>query len=154
MMSLTYTQTNKLMDINRIEEQIYDMAVRSGMFVPINARSFRFKKYMIVHGPDDRWNVFLMPRNILIANTFLKVSAFAIAKLHDKGNRSTSVNKIEKEDARFQKNYLDSVFYKNTMKVTKDAARKDTALWRFEIVNQEVKGAKNQIDAIFYSSLT
>jgi hypothetical protein len=153
MMSLTYTQTNKIMDINRIEEQIYDMAVRSGMFVPINGRTFRFKKYMIVHGPDDRWNVFLLPRKTLIANTFLKVSAFAIAKLHDAG-KSSIMNRIEQEDARFQKNYLDSLFYKNTMKVSKDVSRKDTALWRFEIVNQEVKGAKSQIDAIFYSSLT
>jgi hypothetical protein len=152
MTSLTSTQTNN-MDIHRIEAQIYDIAVRSGMFVPINGRTFRFKNYMIVHGPDDRWNVFLMPRKRLIANTFLKVSAFAIAKLHDKG-KSSIINRIEKEDARFQKNYLDSVFYKNTMKISKDASRKDTALWRFEIVNQEVKSAKGQIDALFYSSLT
>lgn len=141
------------MDHQRIEEQIYDMAVRSGMFVPVNNRSFRYKSYMILQGPDERWHVFLMPRKILIANTFLKISAFAIAKLHDKGRPSTT-DRIINEDAKFQKNYLDSLFYKNTIKVSKDAVRKDIARWRFEIVNQEVKSAKSQIDAIFYSSLT
>jgi hypothetical protein len=72
------------MDSEKLEAQIYDMAVRSGMFVPINPRSTKYKNYMIVRGPDDMWNVFQMPRKILISTTYLKVSAFAIAKLHDK----------------------------------------------------------------------
>jgi len=142
------------MNINneKLEAQIYDMAVRSGMFVPLNTRSFKFKNYMVIRGPDDSWNVFHMPRKSLIATTFLKVSAFAIAKLHDK-KWVTRITDIEKEDKRFQKNYNDLVFYKNTMKVAKDNVTKDTALWRFEIVNEHVKASKAQIDSIFYASL-
>ena len=98
------------------------------------------------------WNVFQMPRKMLIATTYLKVSAFAIAKLHDK-KWSTRIDDVEKEDKRFQKNYTDSVFYKNTMKVSKDYITKDTALWRWELVNEQVKDAKSRIDALFYASL-
>lgn len=142
------------MNINteRIEAEIYDMAVRGGMFVPVDNRSVRYKKYMIVKGPDDRWNVFIMPTKVLVASTFLKVSAFAVAKLHDQ-KKSKMQARVEDEDKRFQKNYLDSVFYMNTMKVSKDAVTKDTALWRYELVKEQVKHAKGQIDSIFYSSL-
>jgi hypothetical protein len=150
-MKRTSTQTPK-MESEKLEAQIYDMAVRSGMFVPIDARSTKYKTYMIIRGPDDQWNVFLMPRKILLATTYLKVSAFAIAKLHDK-NMTTRIDEVAKEDKVFQKNYTDSLFYKNTMKVAKDYITKDTALWRWEIVNEYVKASKTRIDDIFYSSL-
>lgn len=142
------------MNINteKLEAQIYDMAVRSGMFVPVDARSFRYKKYMILRGPDDRWNVFLMPAKQLIASTFLKVTAFALVKMHEK-KMSNRMQELEDHDLKFQKNYNDSVFYKNTMSVSKDSVRRDNALWRYELVNEKVKSAKSQIDRIFYSSL-
>lgn len=150
-MKRTSTQTPNI-DSEKLEAQIYDIAVRSGMFVPINARSTKYKNYMIVRGPDDMWNVFMMPGKRLISTTYLKVSAFAIAKLHDTKS-SSRIADIEKEDKLFQKNYIDSLFYKNTMKVSKDYITKDTALWRWEIVNESVKASKSRIDGIFYSSL-
>ena len=153
MTRVTSTQIDN-MNINteKLEANIYDMAVRSGMFVPVNNRSFRYKKYMIVRGPDDRWNVFLMPAKRLVSSTFLKVTAFAVAKMHEK-NMSHRTQELEDHDAKFQKNYNDSVFYKNTMNVAKDTVKRDTALWRYELVNEKVKMAKSQIDRIFYSSL-
>ena len=39
------------------------------------------------------------------------------------------------------------------MKVSKDYITKDTALWRWELVNEQVKDAKSRIDGIFYASL-
>ena len=152
-MKRTSIQTDN-MNINteKLEAHIYDMAVRSGMFVPVDNRSFRYKKYMIVRGPDDRWNIFLMPTKKLIASTFLKVTAFAVAKMHEK-NMSHRMYELEDHDKTYQKNYNDSVYYKNTMKVTNDTVRRDTALWRYELVNEKVKTAKGQIDRIFYSSL-
>lgn len=153
MMKLTSIQTGN-MNINteKLEAQIYDMAVRSGMFVPVDSRTFRYKRYMILRGPDDRWNVFLMPTKQLIASTFLKVTAFALVKMHEK-KMSHRMQELEDHDLKFQKNYNDSVFYKNTMNVSKDSIRRDNALWRYELVNEKVKSAKSQIDRIFYSSL-
>jgi hypothetical protein len=150
-MKLTSTQTDN-MNTEKLEAQIYDMAVRSGMFVPVDSRTFRYKKYMILRGPDDRWNVFLMPTKQLIASTFLKVTAFGIVKMHEK-KMSHRIQELEDQDLKFQKNYNDSVFYKNTINVSKDSVRRDNALWRYELVNEKVKSAKSQIDRIFYSSL-
>lgn len=136
-----------------LEAAFYDLAVKSGIFVPIDDKSFRYKNYMIVRGPDNTWNVFyLKPSKKIIAKTFLKISSFAICKAHEK-NLSARVKEIEDEDKKFKKNYIDSVFYKNTYKVTSDAVKKDTALWRYEIVYNRAKESKTRIDQIFYGSL-
>jgi len=137
----------------KVEEQIYDIALRSGIFVPINQRTIKYKNYMIIKGPDDRWNVFLMPKKLLIVSTFLKASALAIAKFHD-SYKSHRIQQIEKEDAIFQKNYLDSIFYKNTIEKTKDPVTRDTASWRLDLVKTKIKSSKSLINNIFYSTLT
>ena len=137
----------------KIEAQIYDMALRKGLFVPLDQRTIKYKNYMIIKGPDDRWNVFLMPRKLLIASTFLKASALVIAKFHDL-HKSHRIQQIEREDAIFQKNYIDSIFYKNTISHTKDPVARDTALWRLDLVKTKIKSSKSLIDNIFYSTLT
>ena len=108
---------------------------------------------MIVRGPDDLWNVFhLKPSKRIVARTFLKISSFAICKAHEK-NLNAKIKEIEEEDKKFKKNYIDSVFYKNTYKITNDQIKKDTALWRYEIVYSRAKESKTRIDQIFYGSL-
>jgi hypothetical protein len=87
------------------------MAVRSGMFVPVDSRTFRYKRYMILRGPDDRWNVFLMPTKQLIASTFLKVTAFALVKMHEK-KMSHRMQELEDHDLKFQKNNLTFIISK------------------------------------------
>lgn len=136
-----------------LEAMMYDMAVRSGIFVPINKTSFRYKKYMVLKGPDDLWHVFLLePKKIHIATTFLKVSAFAICKSHEK-RKGIHVDEIVSNDKIFQKNYTDSLFYKRTYNKTKDPISKDNALWRYEVAHAEAKQAKRRIDDIFYASI-
>ena len=63
------------------------------------------------------------------------------------------MNEIKDEDAKFKVNYLDSVFHKSTYTVSKDNATRDTALWRYDIVTQRAKRAKDRIDKIFYSAI-
>ncbi len=42
------------------------------------------------------------------------------------------------------------MYFKHTYKITTDEARKDTALWRYEIVSEKAKLAKQKIDNTFY----
>lgn len=136
-----------------LEASFYDLSVKKGIFTPINDRSFRYKDYMIVRGPDDSWNIFhLAPRKKLLATTFLKVTAFAYCKEHEKKHH-INVREMLAEDSNFKKNYIDSIFYKNTFKKTKDETKKDTALWRYEIVYQRAKHSKAVIDRLFYRSI-
>lgn len=136
-----------------LEALLYDMALKSGLFVPLDKTTFKYKNYMILKGPDDLWHTFMLkPNKIHVGRTFLKVSAFAICKLHDKGN-TRLIGEVKTEDRTFERNYIDSLFYKKTYQRSKDAAKQDTALWRYEIVQAKAKAAKARIDDIFYASI-
>ena len=96
---------------------------------------------------------FLPNKKKHIATTFLKVSAFAICKLHEK-HQTARMQEVERNDRIFEKNYMDSLVYKNTYKKTADNVIKDTALWRYEIAHAKAKHAKQIIDGTFYASIT
>jgi hypothetical protein len=136
-----------------LDVMLYELVTRSPIFVPINKDKFSYKKYQIVRQPEGGWNVILVSdRNIQIANTFLKVSAFAVCTLHDK-RQYNRMNDVLEKDALFEKNYLDSLSYKHILKKSKDSISKDTAMWRYEIVHATAKDAKDKIDHQFYSSI-
>lgn len=136
-----------------MEAMLYDIAVKSGVFVPINKNSYRYKNWMVIKGPDDCWHIFqIEPKKKKICSTFLKISAFTVCKLIEK-RKLRNVDEIVRQDGIFRKNYIDSIFYRNTFKKTKDRISKDNALWRYEIVYIRAKLVKDQIEKQFYSSL-
>jgi hypothetical protein len=136
-----------------LEHMLTDIAMKSGIFVPINRDTIKYKNYLITRDSPSGWNVFhLQDRKRHLGNTFLKVSAFAVVKLHEK-RQQHRIDEIFRNDAIFQKNYVDSIYYKNTIKKAKDSQTKDTALWRFEIAHDKAKRSKRLIDGIFYSSI-
>lgn len=139
---------------NDLENMLRDFIIKGGLIVPIGKNTFKYKSYLVVRDNSGGWSVFLVSANIKkhIASTFLKVSAFAICKAHDKNNQRL-ISEIIEEDKIFERNYLDSLFFKNTYKVTQDLDKKDTALWRLEIVHEKAVLAKKKIDHIFYSSI-
>jgi len=136
-----------------LESMLMDIAVKSGIFVPINRDTIKYKNYLITRDSPEGWNVFYLDkRKKHIANTFLKVSAFTIVKLHEK-RQSHRIDDVLRLDHKFEKNYVDSLYYKNTYKKTQDNQVKDTSLWRYEISHAKAKHSKQLIDGIFYSSI-
>lgn len=137
-----------------LEALLYDMAVKHGLFVPIDKTSFKYKHYMIIKGPDSLWHVFLLkPSKQLIGQTILKVSAFAICKLHDMGNKYLIKN-VKNEDKIFERNYIDSLYYSEVYHQTSNDITRDTTLWRYELAQTKAKEAKARVDRIFYNSIT
>lgn len=135
-----------------LETMLKEMVLKSGIFVPINKDSIRYKKYLIVKG-NECWNVFHVDkRKKYIATTFLKVTSFAVCKLHEK-HQEHKIDELLKSDKIFEKNYVDSLYYRNTFKKTKDLLTRDNALWRYEIAHDKAKQSKQLIDRIFYSSI-
>lgn len=154
-MPFTYIQMSELKKTSaELEAMLYDIAVRSGIFVPLNRTTFKYKKYIILKGPDNQWHVFLITgtKKKHIATTFLKVSSFAICKAHEK-NKAQKIDDVLNYDGIFKRNYIDSQFFRRTYQVTTDNIVKDNALWRYEVVHQKAKDAKLRIDDIFYSSI-
>jgi len=137
-----------------LEGMLKDIATTSGIFVPISKDLIKYKKYTIVKLPDAGWAIFLNnERKKHIMNTFLKVSAFAVCKLHEK-NQVARLDEIEYNDRVFEKNYIDSLVFRHTYKTTKDVQTRDNALWRYEIAHGKAKHCKQVIDSIFYASVT
>lgn len=137
-----------------LEHMLRDFIVKGGIITPINKNTYKYKNYLVIRDNSGGWSVFLVANNSKkhLASTFLKVSAFAICKAHDK-SRYNTILEIQHEDAEFERNYLDSLFFKNTYKTSQDWDKKDTALWRLEIVHEKATSAKKKIDSIFYSNL-
>jgi hypothetical protein len=133
-----------------LDNMLFDIMIKSGVFVPMNKNQFRFKNYLIDR-ENQAWNIYYQKKKI--CTTFLKVSAFAACRLHDQRKRKDLTEMLEL-DKIFQKNYLDILFYKHTLKNSKDYLKLDTALWRYEISSDKARAAKQKIDKTFYSSLT
>jgi hypothetical protein len=136
-----------------LEQLVTDVVARQGLFVPVGRDMIRYKKYVIKRDQLGRWNVFSTePRKRYIANTFLKVSAFAVCKLDEK-RLTNKLDEVLKTDQDFSKHYIDSLHFKNTIKISKDTARQDIAQWRYEIAHDRAREAKQFIDRVFYSSI-
>lgn len=137
-----------------LESLLHDIVVKQGIFVPISKDLIRYKNYTLVKNQDGDWVVLIIKngKKYHIATVLLKMSAFAICKLHEKG-RHSRVTEVDSYDKIFKKNYIDSLFYKKTVESNRDSVSKDNAQWRYEIAISEAKLAKQKIDAIFYASI-
>lgn len=136
-----------------LDSMLSDIVVKQGIFVAIDKRQIRYKNYIIIRNDHNDWNVILVKdKKIHLATVFLKISAFAVCKLHEK-KKLSRLEEIKSNDAIFKKNYIDSQFYRKTVQNTDNDVTRDNAQWRFEIVQANAKKAKDRIDALFYSSI-
>lgn len=138
----------------QLDSLLSDIVVKEGVFVAVHKRLIRYKNYAIMRNETDDWVVVLIKdkRKFHIGTVFLKISAFALCKLHEKG-KLRSVEEIKANDAIFRKNYIDSQFYRKTAQTASLPETRDSAQWRFEIVQAQAKAAKEKIDSLFYSSI-
>jgi hypothetical protein len=137
-----------------LDQLLHDIVVKQGMFVPVKKTLLRYKNYALVKNQDGDWIVMLLVngRKIHIATVFLKVTAFAVCKLHEQ-KKTARLDEVKNDDEIFRKNYINSVYYKKTVQTSTVNETRDNALWRYEIASAEAKGAKERIDRAFYSSL-
>lgn len=145
-----------MINIKQAAQELNNMlteAVSSkGVFVLVKKDLLQYKNYFVKKEDDSSWTVtYVDNRGVKykIANTFLKITAFTVTKLHEKRN-DKMIDELIKADKTFEINYTDSVYFRHTYKTSADDAKKDTALWRYEIVSQKAKLAKQKIDNTFY----
>lgn len=137
---------------SELDQMLFDIAANN-MFVSIEKNKLKYKTYT-VQKTKSGWTVHyqLSGHKKLLGEMFLKVSAFSLCKLHEK-NKQREMKELTDKDATFQKNYLDSLYYKNTYSKTRDGLLRDTVLWRYEISHSRAKTAKQYIDNNFYALL-
>jgi len=127
--------------INKGLEDVY-FPYQKGNSIRIGPMIIRYNKkgFYLVYDTRD---------NLQVARTFCKSSAVAIAKKLAQG--SNCVEKILEIDKRIQKYYNDAVFYKYTMKVTRDDVKRDITSTRYDIARRETEVARNRLDQYIFS---
>jgi hypothetical protein len=82
--------------------------------------------------------------NAIVAETYTKTAALAIAKTLSK--KTCVVKRILELDNIISKNQIDCMFYKNTIKKTKNPVIFESTMSRYEICMQKATHAKEQLN--------
>lgn len=149
-----YIQTSDYKKLERdFDVLVNKMIDKNGIFVTIKPNVFRFKKYQ-VQKMNDGWVVTFNKKGriITIGTTFLKISAFAVCKLHDK-QWLRQVAIVLENDEIYKKNSIDAGFFKNVVDNSKDFDKKSIAECRFDITSNKAKRAKKLIKNYFISTI-
>ena len=107
-----------------------------------NYRIYTFKNKYVIKTIDTKERV---------AETFCKASALAIAKNLAR-NKHFNINQIKYLDKKIEKHFFDSLFYRNSIKNTKDIFKKNIIETRLDIAIQETAQAKNNLDRFIFGS--
>ena len=117
------------------------------MFPYQKGNSIRIGK-IVVRDSKKGFLIYNCQENKQVAITFSKTAALALAKSLSKGiNRTQEVLSL---DQTIQKNYLDAMFFTNTLKTTNDDFKKDVVLTRLEIAKARTANAKSALDSIIF----
>ena len=84
-----------------------------------------------------------------MAETFSKAGAIAAAKANNSKD-TQGLQKIITLDKTLQKYYNDALFYRHTIRKTKDEFKKDYTIIRFEIACDMVNSLRNAIEKFVY----
>jgi hypothetical protein len=134
------------------DKMLHDVVTQRGMYVPVSKDTIRYKSYLITRSPKGGWDIIKSEKGSgkeFVANVFLKISAFAVCKMHE-NHRSQRLDELLYDDMQFQKHYIDTLFYRKTIQRSTNPATRENALFRYEVSEDIAKRAKNRIDSQFY----
>ena len=117
-------------------------------FPYVKGNSVRIGK-MIIRKSRHGYLVYDTEKNKQIDQTFSKASAIALAKslAHNK-DHSIRIMDIDKV---IEKNYMDSIYFKNSYNKTKDIFKKDVLETRLDIAQANTEHARALLDNYIYS---
>ena len=116
------------------------------MFPYQKGNSIRIGRFVIRQSRAG-YLVYDIESNRQIAKTFCKTAAVALAKSLHKGKDTSQVLDLDKT---IEKHYNDCVFYKHTIKKTKDEFKKEITTVRYEIARAITSDAKQRLDSYIF----
>jgi len=137
------TNTTLLKDLQHLIEANLD----ASLFPYQKGNSIRIGK-IVVRDSKKGFLIYDCQENKQIAITFSKTAALALAKSLAKGHNNTKT--VMELDQTIQKNYMDALFFTNTIKTTKDEFKKDVTQTRLEIAKARTANAKSALDSIIF----
>lgn len=135
-------------DIVKVLEEIIDQHIDEVDFPQVRGNSIRIK-HMVIRKSRNGYLIYDTQDNKQVAKTFCKASAIALAKNLAKGLNVTE--KVLQYDHIIEKNYMDSIFYKNTISKTTDEFKRDVIEIRFLDAKDRTESAKRSLDAFIFA---
>ena len=131
-------------------QELLNKSIDPTMFPYQKGNSIRIGQYIVREKKNGKFRVYDCKSNIMITELFCKSSAVALAKTMAKGDTSILVS-IQSIDKEIQKWYNDCIFYRHTLKVTKDSIKKDIVETRYEIARDKTTSIRKQLDKYIYA---
>jgi hypothetical protein len=133
-------------------EELLNTSIDPSLFPYKKGNSIRIGKYVVRSSKkNNKHKVFDCENNVMIADTFTKASAIALAKSLAQNKRNSVVSQILEIDKNIQKWYNDCVFHNHTLHVTTDEFKADIAAVRYDIARQKTDTARSELDKYIYS---
>jgi|11_taG_2_1085331.scaffolds.fasta_scaffold78906_2 hypothetical protein len=120
-------------------------------FLPyVKGKSIRIGHVIVRETRVGFFLVFDTKENTEIAKMFCKTGAVALAKSIVSKQNDAEIKIIKSLDDIISKNFNDAIFYKHTIKVTKDDIKKQVAQMRYSVARDATQHAKDKLDTFIY----
>jgi len=131
-------------------ENLINNKIDTSYFPYVKGKSIRIGHVIVRETRAQFFLVFDTKENKEIAKMFCKTSAVALAKSIVTSKQNDTINKIKQLDNTISKNYTDAIFYRHTIKFTKDDIKRDIAEMRYQIAAETTRDAKDKLDTFIY----
>jgi hypothetical protein len=130
-------------------ETIEELAEAVALDIPYENKGKIHIKRTLIQPSKRGYVVFDTAEKKKLAETFSKAGAIAAAKANN-ANNFDAVKEIIMLDKTLQKYYNDALFYRHTIRKTKDKFKKEYTIIRFEIACDKVNSLRNAIEKFVY----
>lgn len=131
--------------VNAIDE----LAEAAALDIPFEHKGKLHIKHTLVQPSKRGYVVFDTTQKRKLAETFSKTGAVAAAKANNSKNIDR-FREIVELDHRLQKHYMDAIFYRHTVRRTKDDFKRDYTQIRLEIALDKVRYLKSALEKFVY----
>lgn len=131
-------------------ENLINNKIDTSYFPYVKGKSIRIGHIIVRETKAKFFLVFDTKENKEIGKMFCKTSAVALAKTMAKSKEEADIKRIKELDHTISKNFTDALFYKHTMKVTKDDIKREVAETRYDIAAETLWQAKDKLDTFIY----
>jgi len=134
-------------DVIKHLSEIMDKQIDPAMFPYEKNNRINIGSFSIAQ-TKDCYSVKSYKTNRIVAQTFSKTAAVAIAKSLNKGKNVTK--RILELDHMIMKHYVDCMFYKNSLKKCKDDIKKDIIGVRYDVSWAKVEDARKKLEHFIF----
>jgi hypothetical protein len=136
----------------QLTKELEEIVVHGLTQVPIpyeKGNSIRIKN-VVIRKHKNGYRIFDISNNKHIVTTFTKTAALAIGKTVAEHGSSNDINNIIALDNKVSKHYMDALFAKRTIEISKDTIRIEASEVRFDIATDKAWHSLAQIESYIF----